>query len=87
MSFDKALKRELRVAFSRRAQPMWFRILKYGIAICLVAFFWESPSFWLWVLGALAVSIGIHLIWRWKTRNWTQPWGGWNDVETSGQRE
>jgi hypothetical protein len=39
------LKREMRVAFSRKAQPIWFRVVK------------------------------------WKTKGWTQPWGGWNDLD------
>jgi hypothetical protein len=82
------LKREARVAFSRRAQPVWFRIAKWTIIIVLVAMFWRRPTFWLWVLAAFAASLALHLLWRWKTRGWTQPWGGWDDVETAdGKRK
>jgi hypothetical protein len=28
----------------------------------------------------------LHFIWRWKTKGWTQPWGGWNDLE-AGNKE
>jgi hypothetical protein len=33
MPSSSTLKREARVAFSRRAQPVWFRILKSAILI------------------------------------------------------
>jgi hypothetical protein len=26
-------------------------------------------------------GIPVHLLWRYKTKNWTQPWRGWNDVD------
>jgi len=81
----KILRREVRVAFSRRAQPLWFRIFKWVVAISISVYLWRTPSFWWWILGSLGVGLTVHFIWRWKTKGWTQPWGGWRDVETSGR--
>jgi hypothetical protein len=67
MPAGKVMKREWRVATS----------------IALTVTFWRHPSFWRWVLGLLALSLTLHFIWRWKTKAWTQPWGGWNDVESA----
>ena len=85
MSGRSVLKRELRVAFSRRAQPVWFRVLKWVtiVSVCLV--YWRSPNFWLWMLAALGLALTLHFIWRWKTKGWTQPWGGWNDLEAGNK--
>jgi hypothetical protein len=44
------------------------------------AILWRTAYFWVWILGALGLGVTIHLIWRWKTKGWTQPWGGWDDV-------
>jgi hypothetical protein len=55
MSARQGLKREMRVAFSRRAQPVWFRILKWAIAITATVLFWRRPYFWWWFLGTLGV--------------------------------
>jgi hypothetical protein len=85
MSARQLLKRELRVAFSRRAQPVWFRLVKWVVIITLAVRFWRHPQFWSWVLGLLALSLGLHGFWRWKTRSWTRPWGGWDDVETANK--
>jgi hypothetical protein len=80
MSFRSALELELRVAFSRRAQPTWFRVVKWIAIVWATLYFWGAPSFWWWVLGLFGVAVGLHLLWRFKTRRWTQPWLGWNDV-------
>jgi hypothetical protein len=85
MPANQVLKREVRVALSRRAQPVWFRVLKWAIIITLLVLFRRNPNFWLWVGGAFVVSLTLHFIWRWKTKGWTQPWGGWDDVETAGK--
>ena len=78
-----ALMLELRVALSPRAQPIWFRVLKWTITIGLVVYFWGAPGFWWWVAGALGVALTVHFVWRAKTKRWTQPWGGWKDVEAA----
>jgi hypothetical protein len=83
LSAGKTLKREMRVALSRRAQPVWFRVLKWVIIVGVTILFWRQPRFWLWMLVALCLSLTLHFVWRWKTKGWTQPWGGWNDLETA----
>jgi hypothetical protein len=37
--FSKALQREFEVAFSKHAQPIWFRIVKYIVIGLFVYFF------------------------------------------------
>jgi len=75
------IRRELRVAFSLKAQPLWFRILKWTMAIWISVRLWPTRYFWVWIFGAVGVSLTLHMFWRWKTKRWTQPWGGWNDLE------
>jgi hypothetical protein len=80
-----ALRVEVSVAFSRRAQPVWFRVLKWIVIVVAVGYFRRSPLLW-WGLGAaFGISIGMHLLWRVKTRTWTRPWGGWSDVEAAAR--
>ncbi len=83
MTLKSTLAREARVALSTKAQPVWFRLTKWIVIIAAIVWLWPSAWFWWYVFGALALSISLHLFWRWKTRNWTQPWGGWNDLESS----
>jgi hypothetical protein len=85
MTARQLMKRELRVAFSRHAQPVWFRLVKWVVIITLAVRFWRHPQFWSWVLGLLTLSLGLHFFWRWKTRSWTRPWGGWHDVKTANK--
>jgi hypothetical protein len=69
--------RELRVAFSLKTQPLWFRVAKWVIVAAIVTVNWGKA--WLWPAFALAIvfSLGLHFYWRHKTKGWTQPWGGW----------
>ena len=85
MSVRRALKREMRVALSRRAQPVWFRVVKWVTIMTLAVIFWRHPYFWRWVIGVFALALTLHLTWRWKTKAWTQPWWGWDDVETANK--
>ena len=85
MTTTNVLKREMRVALSKRAQPVWFRVVKWVIVIALTVMFWRSAYFWFLLLVAFGVSLTLHFIWRWKTKGWTQPWRGWNDVETANR--
>jgi hypothetical protein len=80
MSFRSALELELRVAFSPRAQPIWFRVVKWISIVSAAVYFWGAPSFWWWVAALFGVAVGLHLLWRVKTKRWTQPWFGWNDL-------
>lgn len=85
VSMRNAMKRELRVAFSRKAQPVWFRITKWIVIIGISALLWRKPTFWFWILGALGLGLTVHIVWRWQTKGWTRPWGGWDDVEAAEQ--
>jgi len=77
----QALRREARVAFSRHAQPVWFRIVKWTCIVVGVALFHDQRWFW-WTLASLATAgTLVHLLYRWKTKTWTRAWGGWNDLE------
>ena len=73
-TFNLTLRREFRVAFSRRAQPVWTCILAGG------AWFHDQRWFW-WTLASLAAAgTLLHFFYRWKTKTWTRVWGGWNDL-------
>ena len=80
-AFKAALRRECRVAFSPRAQPAWFRVAKWACIFAGVVLFHDRA--WLWVFfGGLALAgIPVHFLYRMKTKIWTRPWGGWNDLE------
>ena len=45
MPFNKTIKREIEVAFSKRSQPVWFRVLKYIALTFIVYFFGEANYF------------------------------------------
>jgi hypothetical protein len=76
-----AIRKEIRVAFSKKAQPLPFRILKWAVFIPLTLFMAGRGLFWPWILGALALSLSVHFFYRYKTRGWTQPYGKWDDIE------
>lgn len=75
------MQREFQVAFSRRAQPIWFRVVKWIVILAAVILLREKPYFWTLVGVTALLGFGLHFFYRWKTRGWTKPWGGWNDVE------
>ena len=75
-----ALRRECRVAFSRRAQPVWFRIVKWICILVSVALFHDRRWFWWTFAGLFLVAMLVHLLYRWRTKVWTRAWGGWNDL-------
>jgi hypothetical protein len=81
MPIRRTLSREVKVAFSKKAQPVWFRVLKWAIILTLTALFWRSPIFWWCFLAASILAVCLHLLWRSKTKRWTQPWRGWNDID------
>ena len=58
------MRREVRVAFSRRAQPVWFRVAKWIVAIGMSVLLWRTRSFWFWFLGALGLGLTVHFVWR-----------------------
>ncbi len=76
-----ALRLEARIAFSRRAQPVWFRFIKWTCILVGIALFHERRWFW-WTFASLtATMILVHFIYRRKTNTWTRAWGGWSDME------
>jgi hypothetical protein len=78
-------KREVAVALSRQAQPIWFRAVKWTVAVGVAALLWETSYFWWWAGGGPLLGLGVHCFYRWKTHRWTRAWGGWNDLE-AGRR-
>jgi Na+-driven multidrug efflux pump len=77
MPLNKTIKREIEVAFSKHSQPMWFRILKYILLICILYFFWGSKLLWIILLITLAFSVLLHFWYRYKTHSWTKSYGLW----------
>ena len=79
-TLNTALRRELRVAFSRRAQPVWFRIVKWTCLLVAVALFHDRAWFWWTLAGLFLVAVLVHLLYRWNTKVWTRAWRGWDDL-------
>jgi hypothetical protein len=76
----EAIRRELKVAFSRETQPVWFRIAKWVIFIAVSNRLRGRRWFRVWTLGVVFAGLTLHFIYRWKTWGWTEPWGGWADI-------
>jgi len=77
MAFTETIKREIEVAFSKNAQPVWFRILKYIVLGGLLYFFWGSKLLWIILLILFVFALALHFWYRYKTRGWTQSYGLW----------
>ena len=77
MAPNKTIKREIEVAFSRNAQPVWIRVLKYIILLVLLYFFWWSKLFRIAFLIVCVVAVGLHFWVRYKTDGWTKDYGLW----------
>ncbi|MBI3850514.1 MAG: hypothetical protein HY298_09640 [Verrucomicrobia bacterium] len=73
-------RRECRVTFSRRAQPVWFRAIKWAGILTGAALFRDRAWFWWCLAVLLIVAMSVHLLYRLKTKTWTRAWGGWNDL-------
>ena len=74
------VRRELRVAFSARAQPIWFRVVKWACILTGAAMFHDRRWFCWTITSLAAVGTVMHFFYRWKTKAWTRAWGGWNDL-------
>ena len=74
------LRREVQVAFSPNVQPMWFRLVKWGVILLVTARYRQRRWFPYAVSIALVLALSLHMGYRWKTHGWTQAWGGWDDV-------
>ena len=79
-ALNPAIRRELRVAFSRHAQPVWFRVVKWTCLLAGAIVFHDQSWFWWTLAGLAAAGTLLHFFYRWKTKSWTRAWGGWNDL-------
>ena len=77
MALNKTIKRELEVAFSKRSQPVWFRILKYILLGGIMFFFWGTKLLWIILLIMFAFAMLLHFWYRYKTHGWTKSYGLW----------
>ncbi len=88
MSFNKIIKREIEVAFSKHSQPVWFRILKYILLGFILYFFWSSKLLWIILLTLFAFAMLLHFWYRYKTQGWTKSYGLWkHDKNKSNQKD
>ena len=77
MQLPKSIQRELEVAFSKDAQPVWFRIVKYLLLGGLAYFLWGTKLLWIILLVVFAVGTSLHFWFRYKTQGWTKSYGLW----------
>jgi hypothetical protein len=77
MSLPKSVQRELEVAFSKDAQPVWFRIVKYILLGLLFYFLWGTKLLWIILLTLLTLGTPLHFWFRHKTKGWTKSYGMW----------
>ena len=85
MALPKTIRREIEVAFSRHAQPAWFRVSKYILIIVLFYFFWGQAVFWIILLIMFGIGVILHIWYRHKTEGWTKSYGMW-DYEKNKSR-
>lgn len=78
MALSKTIKRELEVAFSKHAQPVWFRVLKYLLLAGLFYFCWGRTILGVILLVLIVLSLFIHFWYRYKTNGWTRSYGLWD---------
>jgi hypothetical protein len=83
MPLNKAIKRELEVAFSKHAQPVWFRIIKYILLGLLFYFLWGTRLLWIIIGSMLVVGLALHFWYRYKTKGWTESYGMWKHEKNS----
>jgi hypothetical protein len=81
--FTALVRREMRVARSLKAQPVWFRALKWCVVLPFMYWLWHTRWFWPVTVCMVPVGLGFHFFFRWKTAGWTRPWGLWDDVKTA----
>jgi hypothetical protein len=71
------LAREIEVAFSLDTQSIGFRIAKWTVFAAITAAMARAGWLWQWLASILTLSLSVHFLYRWQTRAWTRPWGGW----------
>ncbi len=77
MPLPPIIKRELEVAFSKDAQPVLFRIVKYVLLFILFYFLWGTELLWIILLSMVVVGTSLHFWFRYKTQGWTKSYGMW----------
>jgi hypothetical protein len=68
MPFKRTLLREFEVAYSRKAQPLWFRLIKYVILGGLFICFWKSQLFLKIIAIIFILSLTVHFWVRYKQK-------------------
>lgn len=86
MDFRGQVRREIRVMFSRRTQPIPPRVAKWAVFLGVAWMLRGTRCLRAWAFGLPAVGVLAHLFYRYMTIGWTEPWGGWDDVETARPR-
>jgi hypothetical protein len=84
MPFKKIIKREFEVAFSKHAQPVWFRIIKYIVLGFIVYFFWGTRLLFIIFLSLFSLGLVLHFWYRYKTQGWTKSYGLWKHDRSPG---
>jgi hypothetical protein len=87
MKFSGIVKRELEVAFSKNAQPIWLRILKYSVLGGIVYLFWGEKLLWIILLTLLVSGLLLHFWFRYKTHGWTKSYRAWKYEENKPSSE
>jgi hypothetical protein len=66
------------------AQSTRFRVIKYLVLVALLLgiFFWAGWSgIGIFFLITTPLSFLVHFFYRWKTKSWTQSWGGYKKLD------
>jgi hypothetical protein len=58
------VRRELKVAFSRETQPVWFRIAKWVIFMAVSKRLRGTRWFRVWTLGVVLTGLTLHFVYR-----------------------
>lgn len=85
MGMREFLRREMAVAFSKKAQPVWFRLIKWAVILFVAWNYWQAPYFGVCIAAAFLLGLALHLFWRYKTKGWTKAWGGWDDLDSANK--
>jgi hypothetical protein len=78
MRIKEAIESEFKVAFSKKAQPIWFRITKWAAFVGVACLLYRTELFLIWVMGVPIIGVTVHFIYRWKTKGWKRSWRGWD---------
>jgi len=87
MPLPPIIKRELEVAFSKDAQPVWFRIVKYILLGTMVYFLWGTQLLWNILFSVFVIGTALHFWFRYKTHGWTKSYGKWKHERDRVQKK